>query len=116
MPIEQVETPKTKEEEEQANKPLLNIQLPAPIDGNPESPLSVGKHNASAQHNFQQIANILMTIINNQKLMGMAVTQISEKQADLDKSIMAVADSIKVLLDKKENEDDKSNPTNTASK
>jgi len=114
MPIEQVETPKTKEEEEQANKPLLNIHLPAPLNGNPEESLSIGKHNASAQHNFQQIANVMMTIINNQKIMGMAITQISDKQADLEKSVLAVADSIKVLLEKKENKDDKSKSTDDA--
>ena len=116
MPIEQVETPKTKEQEVQENKPLLNIQLPAPDNGDPNAPLSVSRHNSTAQHNFQQIGSVLMTIINNQKLMGMAISNISEKQIELEKSTLAVADSIKVLLSKKEDSDDKSKPTNTATK
>lgn len=106
MPIEPVETPKTKEEEEQQNKPLLNIQLPAPMSGDPNAPLSVGRHNASAQHNFQQVANILLTIINNQKLMGMAINQITEKQKELETSVKTVSDNIKKLLENKENENE----------
>jgi len=116
MPIEQVETPKTNEEIAQENKPLLNIQLPAPDNGNPNAPLSVGRHNASAQHNFQKVADVLLTVINNQKMMGMLINSLSDKQQELDKSVTAVADSIKVLLDKKENENDKSKPTSATTK
>jgi len=111
MPIEQVETPKTNEEEQQMDKPLLNIQLPAPENGDPHAPLSVGKHNSVAQHNFEQVGNIFSTIISNQKLMGMAITSISDKQKKLEKSVLSVAESINVLL--KENEDKDAKPTTT---
>lgn len=104
--IEVIETPKTKEEIEEANKPLLNIQLPAPINGDPNSPLSVGKHNSTAQHNFEQVAKILLTIINNQKLMGMAIKQNADKQIELDTAITEVSQNIRKLLENKENPDE----------
>jgi hypothetical protein len=109
MPIEPVETPKTEEEKAQENKPLLNIQLPAPMSGDPNSPLSVVRHNASAQHNFQQVANILLMIINNQKMMGMAIKQITDKQKELEELIKPVSENIRKLL--KENDD---KPTTTS--
>ena len=132
MPIEEVETPKTSEEEEQANKPLLNIQLPAPLSGDPNSPLTVGRHNAAAQHNFQQIANILLTIINNQKVMGMLIKQVSDGQESTNQSVKNVADTLKIFLEgtekdlsiilenkrklneSKESENDESKSTDTA--
>ena len=110
MPIEPVEN-KEEEKKEQQNKPLLNIQLPAPMSGDPNAPLSVGRHNASAQHNFQQIANILLTIINNQKIMGMAIQQITEKQKQLEDSNLEISQAIRKSL--KENKNDKSNTTTT---
>jgi hypothetical protein len=114
MPIEPVENKDEKKEEEQQNKPLLNIQLPAPMSGDPNAPLSVGRHNASAQHNFQQVANILLTIINNQKIMGMAINQLTTKGKELEENINKVSDNIRKLL--KENEDDKpTDRTDTAS-
>ena len=112
MPIEPVETPKTEEEIAKANQPLLNIQLPAPMSGDPNAPLSVGRHNASAQHNFQQVANILMTIINNQKIMGMAINQITTKGKELEENINKVSENIKKLL-KENDENDKPNASTT---
>jgi hypothetical protein len=109
MPIQQVETPETKEEEVQSNKPLLNIQLPAPMSGNINDPLTVGRHNAAAQHNFQQVANILLTIINNQKIMGMAISQHDESIKDLTKTLGELSDNIRKLLENKENENEKPN-------
>jgi hypothetical protein len=109
MPLEQVETPKTREEEEQANKPLLNIQLPSETD--PNVSLTVGKHNASAMHNFEQVGNVLMTIINNQKMIGMIIQNIQDKQFDTEKSIASVLESIKKLLGEKENDEHRTNIT-----
>lgn len=113
MPIKPVENKEEKKEEEQANKPLLNIQLPAPMSGDPNAPLSVGRHNAAAQHNFQQVANILLTIINNQKIMGMAIQQITDKQLELKNSVTKVSKNIRKLLENKEKENDKPTTANT---
>lgn len=111
MPIEPVENKDEIKEEQKPNQPLLNIQLPAPMSGDPNAPLSVGRHNASAQHNFQQVANILLTIINNQKLMGMAIKQVTDKQTELETSIKSVSENIRKLL--KENENDKPDAPST---
>lgn len=96
--IEPVKNTEEKQVEQQPNKPLLNINLPAPMSGDPNAPLSVGRHNAAAQHNFQEVANILLAIINNQKIMGMAITQITERQKELEVSINNVSDNIKKML------------------
>ena len=93
-----IETVKNTEEKQQTNKPLLNINLPAPMSGDPNAPLSIGRHNAAAQHNFQEVANILIAIVNNQKMMGMAINQITEKQKELEVSINAVSENIKKIL------------------
>jgi len=114
MPIEPVIENKEEKEEQKPNQPLLNIQLPAPMSGDPNAPLSVGRHNAAAQHNFQQIANILMTIINNQKMMGMAINQINEKQRILEELVNKVSENIRNLL-KEENGNNEPN-ANTSDK
>lgn len=111
MPIEPVEAPEIKQEEEQQDRTLLNINLPAPMSGDPNAPLSVGRHNAAAQHNFQQIANILLTIINNQKIMGLAIKQVTDKQAELENSVKSVSENIRKLLENKENKNDKPDTT-----
>jgi len=100
MPIEPVEN-KEEEKKEQQNKPLLNIQLPAPMSGDPNAPLSVGRHNAVAQHNFQEVANVMLAIINNQKLMSMAVTQNDKAIKELQKTIKELSENIKKLLKNK---------------
>lgn len=94
------------------NKPLLNIQLPAPMSGDPNSPLSVGRHNAAAEHNFKEVANILLAIINNQKMMAMTIKQITDKQTDIEKSVQAVSENITKLLGS--NDDAKPTTTTTS--
>ena len=108
MPIKQVKNKDEAKKEQVANKPLLNIQLPAPASGDPNASLSIGKHNASAQYNFQQVANVLLTIINNQKIMGMAIGQTTKKQKELESSINSVSKNIRKLLKNKENDKPKS--------
>jgi hypothetical protein len=98
MPIEKVETPKTNEEELQQNKPLLNIKLPAPISGDPNEPLSISRHNATAQYNFQEVGRVLLAIINNQKVMGLIVQQISDDQSKTNESIKEILENLKTLL------------------
>jgi len=115
MPIETVETPKTEEETAQANKPLLNVQLPAPMSGDPNTPLSISRHNAAAQHNFQEVANILLAIINNQKIMGMAINQLTEKQRELEKNSKNISENIRKLLNE-ENDDKSTNAPTTTNK
>ena len=117
MTIEPVPTPETKQETEAANKPLLNIKLPAPLNHDPNAPLSFGQHNAAAQNNFEEIARVLTTIINNQKMLGMAIQPIIEKQKELDGTLALVLGNIKKLLEEKENKSDeptKPGPTTTA--
>jgi len=60
-------------------KPLLQITLPAPPNMDPSAPVSVGKHNACAQKNFKQVADILLATISNQKLISLAITQQDKK-------------------------------------
>jgi len=117
MPIEPVEN-KEEEKKEQQNKPLLNIQLPAPMSGDPNAPLSVGRHNAAAQHNFQQVANILLSIINNQKIIGMTITQLIEKQKLLEENIKKLSDNLRelLILKEKENKENDKSSTSTTNK
>ena len=95
--------------EKQQQKPLLNITLPAPPDMNPRAFLTIGAHNASAQKNFRQVADIMQALINNQKLMSLAITEITKKGIALDKNNKKIAKDIRKLL---ENKDDK--PTKTS--
>jgi len=95
MPIQQVQQ---KNKEEPQNKPLLNIQLPAPLSGNPNEPLTVGRHNAAAKYNFEQIANIIMKIVNNQKLMGLAITELDKKIKEIQENQKTIGDNISKLL------------------
>jgi hypothetical protein len=106
-----IEPVENKIEEPEVNKPLLNIQLPAPMSGEPNSPLSVLRHNTAAQHNFQQVANVLLTIINNQKIIGMAIQQITDKQKQLEETINQVSTNINKLFPK-----DEQPTTNTTNK
>jgi len=79
-------------------KPLLQITLIAPTNMDPSAPVSVGKHNACAQKNFEQVANILLATINNQKLMSLAITQQDKKIKELQKNMKIISDNIKKLL------------------
>ena len=116
MPIEPVEN--KEEKKEQQNKPLLNIQLPAPMSGDPNAPLSVGRHNAVAQHNFEQVANVLLSIINNQKIIGMTITQLIEKQKLLEENIKKLSDNLRelLILKEKENKENDKSSTSTTNK
>ncbi|MFA5722619.1 MAG: hypothetical protein WC940_03590 [Candidatus Paceibacterota bacterium] len=100
--IEETEAPKTEEEIKQENKPLLNIQLPGAISGDPNESLSIGKHNKVAQHNFQEVANILLAIINNQKIISLAIQQMDKKQKELEKTYSELSSNIKKLVKKNE--------------
>ena len=82
----------------EAQKPLLNITLPAPVNMDPSTPLSVGKHNACAQANFKQVANILLANISNQKLMSLAITEQDSKIKELQKNMKMISDNIRKLL------------------
>jgi len=109
MPIQQVNNP---EEKKQVNEPLLKIELPVPLSGNPNEPLTFGKHNAAAKHNFEQVANIMLRIISNQKLMSMAVKQNDDAIKELKKNMKKIGDNISKLL----NNNGKQKTTPTTSK
>jgi len=64
----------------------------------PSAPVSVGKHNACAQKNFKQVADILLATINNQKLMSLAITQQDKKLKELQKNMKTISDNIRKLL------------------
>ena len=102
-----------KEEKAQENKPLLNIKLPTPISANPNAPLSVGQHNASAKNNFQEVANVLLKIINNQKMLGMVISEQEKKITNITKLTNSVNENIRKLL--KENDNVRTNTNNTKS-
>ena len=98
MVIKQVQTPKPKGEKQQ--KPLLQITLPIPTNMDPKSPLLVGQHNFCAQKNFEQVADILLAIINNQKLIGLAVTDIDKKVKKLQKNNKKISENIRKFIEK----------------
>jgi len=107
MPIKQVNKPEEKKEEQ---KPFLNIQLPSPLSGNSTEPLTFGTHNAAAKYNFEQIANIMLRIVSNQKLMGMAITQNDKAIKKLRENIKKIGDNISKLL--KDNDEQSKTTTN----
>jgi hypothetical protein len=89
------------------NKPLLNISLPTPNSGNINAPLTVGQHNAAAKHNFQEIANVLLAIISNQKLLSLTLVSQDKKISELQKSFNELSKFIYGSLNiKKENKKD----------
>jgi len=95
MPIQQVQQ---ENKEEPQNKPLLNIQLPAPLSGNPNEQLTVGRHNSAAKYNFEQVADIILKIVNNQKLMGLAITELDKKIKEIQENQKTIGDNISKLL------------------
>lgn len=118
MPIEPTPAPEEKkpgieipvqEDKQEPQKPLLQITLPAPTNMDPKAPLSVGQHNACAQRNFKQVADILQAIINNQKLMGLAVTQLDKTVKQLQENNKTIAENINKLL-KENNKNGNGNP------
>lgn len=103
MTIKQVQTPKAQPKEEQ-QKPLLQITLPMSPDGTPGAPLSVGQHNACAQKNFKKVADLILAIINNQKLMGLAITDQDKKIKELQKSMKTISKNIREFIKENKNE------------
>ena len=94
MTIKQVQTSKTQSKKGEQQKSLLQITLPIPADMNPKSPLSDGQHNACAQKNFKQVADVSMAIINNQKLMGLAITNLDKQIKELRKNNKKISEKI----------------------
>lgn len=91
---------------QKAQKPLIQITLPSPPlpDMNASAPLSIGQHNACAQKNFKAVADLMSAIINNQKLMGMAVTELNKKVKDTTKNNEEILKTIRKLVgEEKEN-------------
>lgn len=100
--------PKDKIEDKEPQKPLFNITLPAPASGNPEAPLPVSQHNACAQKNFEQVANIMIAIINNQKMISLAVTELNKAVKELKENDKKIIDDIRKLVEEeKKNESTK---------
>ena len=97
MPIQQVQQ---ENKERPQNKPLLNIQLPAPLSGNPNEQLTVGRHNSAAKYNFEQVADIILKIVNNQKLMGLAITELDKKIKEIQENQKTIGENIRKLLPK----------------
>lgn len=92
------------DESGQKNEPLLSISLPAPANGDPRSPLTVGAHNAAAQSNFKKVADLLMALINNQRMMGSIIEQQGKDIKKLTEDNTNLAKTIRELL--KENDDE----------
>ena len=99
MAIKQVQTPKVQTKEKQ-QKPLLQITLPMAPDNNPRGPLSVGQHNSCAQKNFKQVADLILAIINNQKLISLAVTDLDKKIKELQRNNKKISESIRKFIKK----------------
>ena len=99
MVIKQVQAPKVQSKGKQ-QKPLLQITLPIPDNMNPKSPLSVGQHNACAQKNFKQVADLILAIINNQKLISLAITDLDKKIKGLQKNNKKISESIRKFIKK----------------
>jgi len=110
MPVDQINQPEQKKEEApKQNEPLLNINLPAPPDGNPRTPLTIGQHNAAAQHNFKKVADLFMALINNQRMLGSAI-DIQQKQIkELQENNKTIAENIRKFI--KENDNEQPNTT-----
>jgi len=112
MPIKKTEPPADKPKihlpdgsttGEEKQKPLLNITLPAPRTGSPDEPLTIGRHNAAAQKNFEKVANLLLKLISNQKLMSMAIAQEAKKIKKLQKNMKMISDNIRKLIGEDKN-------------
>ena len=103
MTMKQAQPPVDKPEAPRKAGPLLNITLPAPPNMDPSAPLPIGKHNACAQKNFKQVADILLATINNQKLIGLAITQQDKKIRELQKMMKMISKNIRELLKENKN-------------
>jgi len=112
MAINEVNQNQDDNKGQQQSEPLLNINLPAPANGDPRTPLTIGQHNAAAQHNFKKVADILMALINNQRMMGSIIENQEKEIKALKESNEAIAKAIKGELSK-ENEDEPKQPKRT---
>lgn len=118
MPIQQTQAP-TKElpeagkqgEQAEQNRPLLNINLPAPASGDPRAPLPIGQHNSAAQKNFKQVADIMQAIINNQKAMSAVIVEQGNAIKELQEGNQNLAENIRKLLKENKHEDGQSEST-----
>lgn len=105
MGIKQVPTPENKPGED-IIEPLFQLTLPAPQSGDINAPLPVGQHNACAQKNFKQVADVMLKLISNQKLISMAVTEQNKKIKTMQKNNKMLADNIRKLLKEDDNKPD----------
>src|SRR3990172_11447933 len=96
MPIDQ-EQPEQKQEPPR-NEPLLNIQLPAPSDGNPRSFLTLGQHNAAAQNNFKKVADLILAVINNQKMLSGVIGEQQKQIKGIKENNQKLAENIRKLI------------------
>ena len=109
MPIEQTqvldkESPPTADKGSEQRGPLLKIELPAPASGDPMAPLPIGQHNAAAQKNFKQVADVMFAIINNQKSISAVIVDQGKTIKTLQEDNKKLAENIRKLL--KENNQD----------
>lgn len=106
MPIDPVDRkePEQKQEDAQQNEPLLNINLPAPANGDPRTPLTIGQHNAAAQHNFKKVADLIMAVINNQKMLGSVVTEQQKAIKELQEGNKKLAENLRKFMENDNNE------------
>jgi hypothetical protein len=109
MPIEQTQVPNkaaptADKGSEGQQGPLLNITLPAPASGDPSAPLPIGQHNAAAQKNFKQVADIMLAIINNQKSMSAVIVEQGKAIKELQENNKLLAENIRKLLQENEND------------
>jgi len=82
---------------ETIKKSLLNINLPAPPNQNPSEKLSYGAHNAVHLKNYEEIANIIQKIINNQKMLALSLTNLEKKINKLEKPIKVILQNLNKL-------------------
>jgi len=93
---------------EKTVKHLLNINLPAPPTQNPSEKLSFGAHNASHLKNYEEIANVIQGIINNQKMIALSLATLDTKVKKLEKPIKIILQNLnKLNLKEKKNESTK---------
>ena len=109
MPIKQtqapnVEGPPTADKGAQQEGPLLQIDLPAPVSGDPMAPLPIGQHNSAAQKNFKRVADLILAVINNQKAMSGVIVEQGKTIKTLEENNKKLAENIRKLL--KENNHD----------
>jgi len=109
-PVPNKKGPPTADKGSEQQGPLLNIELPAPASGDPGAPLPIGQHNAAAQKNFKQVADLILAVINNQKSISAVIVEQGKTIKTLETNNKKLAKNIRKLL--KENNQD--GPTKTS--